>query len=302
MHSQDGDMSNRIRGAAATAACLIIVFGVQSAFAQSSDAGAPSARVMVGGVIENAPGNAPGNAGEDANESDASSGEPVANDFGEGLAIDPLPVHVDLDQLSGSGNGFLPPAHEQRGIGAANSMFSSRPADETDAGDGGLLDAINPGNGVVRVVGSLVGVIGLIVLLRKLMGRFGGSMSGGGRPSGVVQILARYPMGRGQQLIMLQVVRRILLIHQAGNTVTTLCEASDPEEVARWMARLEAGKRNPDDDFLATLNKAGAEHENDGRAAPRAPGSVISSDEAVETVDLTRGGIARWFRRVGGAA
>ena len=60
-----------------------------------------------------------------------------------------------------------------------------------------------------------------------------------GRPAqgSVVEILARYPVGRGQSLIVLRVARRVLLLHQAGTSMTTLSEFADP--VARTLEDLE---------------------------------------------------------------
>ena len=67
-----------------------------------------------------------------------------------------------------------------------------------------------------------------------LMGALG---AGGRAPSGVLSVLGRYPVSRGSTLVLLKVDRRVLLISQSssrtgGVGMQTLCEITDPEEVA----------------------------------------------------------------------
>jgi flagellar biogenesis protein FliO len=98
---------------------------------------------------------------------------------------------------------------------------------------------------IVRTLGSLTLVVGLIGALAfaakwfaKKQGGLAGQLGAGGRaPSGVAQILARYPMSRGQTLVLMHIGSRVLVTFhatggKAGPTMTPLCEITDPEEVA----------------------------------------------------------------------
>lgn len=91
-----------------------------------------------------------------------------------------------------------------------------------------------------RTIAALVVVVALIFLvrwgLRKTALRMGGFASqlgpGGRAPSGVLAVLARYPVGRGQTLVLLQLDQRILLLNQSSDGFRPLAEITDPEEVA----------------------------------------------------------------------
>ncbi len=102
---------------------------------------------------------------------------------------------------------------------------------------------------IMRTVGALLLVIGLILALawgvRKLarsQGGIGAKLSAGGRsPSGLLEVLGRYPVGGKLSLVVLRFDRRVLLIAQgnaSGSAMTTLCELSDPSDVASVLSRV----------------------------------------------------------------
>lgn len=100
--------------------------------------------------------------------------------------------------------------------------------------------------GTATTVGALVAVLAVIgavaVFARKASLRAGGlwaALGPGGRaPSGILEVLGRYPVGRGCTLVLLKLDRRILLVSQSsggklgGVTMTTLCEVDEAEDVA----------------------------------------------------------------------
>ncbi|MBC7833702.1 MAG: flagellar biosynthetic protein FliO, partial [Phycisphaerales bacterium] len=106
-------------------------------------------------------------------------------------------------------------------------------------------------------------VIGLAVaaaagakkLARRNNGGLAASFGAGGRsPAGVLEILGRYPLARGQSLVLLRMDRRILLLsHTTGGRLgrstglSTLCDTADAEEVASIIAKT----RDDDGDSLA---------------------------------------------------
>ncbi len=152
-----------------------------------------------------------------------------------------------------------------------------------------------------------------IVLARSAVKRFGGKFASAGRPQGVVEVLARYPVARGQHIVLLKVGRRVIVTHQSAQGMKTLSEFSGEAEVADLIGRCEAGARASSPfSFDALLRQSGKSidaHEQaagaDARAVAAAPRGrradprdalpALMRDAEIETVDLTRA------RRPGGA-
>ncbi len=104
----------------------------------------------------------------------------------------------------------------------------------------------------------LAAVVGLVLIcaavLRRVARNSGGlcaAMTAGRSPGGIVEVLCRYPVSRGQALVLLRVDRRVLLLsHAAGArhgaaSFTTLSEFSDHDDVASILAKVndaEPGK------------------------------------------------------------
>lgn len=100
--------------------------------------------------------------------------------------------------------------------------------------------------GFARTLGAMAGVVGLAFACafgwRWLAQKRGGliaSLGPAGRaPSGVIEVLARYPVARTQKLVLLRVGRRVVLTCQSGSvrggagSMSTLAEFSDADEVA----------------------------------------------------------------------
>lgn len=131
----------------------------------------------------------------------------------------------------------------------------------------------------------------VIVLARSAVKRFGGGAVAGKRPQGVVEILARYPVARGQQVVLLKVGRRVIVAHQGAQGMQTLSEFAGETEVADLLARCEAGARAASPfSFDALLRQSGAAGESRREtrrdAREHLPPSV--RDAEIETVDLTR--------------
>ena len=194
------------------------------------------------------------------------------------------PVSEALEEdVEARGEPFAPPARESQSLGQPAGLFAARPAEAVASKSDGALSALDPrGNGIVRVVGSLAIVIGLIYVLAMFGRRFGGPLRSAARPSGVVQVHARYPIARNQQLMLLQLDRRILLVHRSGTSMTTLTEVKDHEEVASLLARIESGTRDSlGDRFQSLLERFNSEHDSRGRV-------TWVGNDAIETVDLTK--------------
>ena len=164
---------------------------------------------------------------------------------------------------------------------------------------------------------ALGGTLLAIVLARSAVKRWGGglgnALSGGKRPSGVVEVLARYPVARGQQVVLMKVGRRVLVVHQGGAAMQTLSEFTGADEVADLLARCEAGSRGTAQfSFDSLLRQSSKSHDaaegSDAAAATRGARAVARPPSAetlaalpeafrgaeIERVDLTA-------RRRGGA-
>ncbi len=92
-----------------------------------------------------------------------------------------------------------------------------------------------------RTVGAVGGVLILILLVRMLLGRAArlgaggirGQLCAGGRaPSGIVQILGRYPVSRGQMLVLMKLDRRVLLLSQTSAGFATPIQITDSDDLA----------------------------------------------------------------------
>jgi len=109
---------------------------------------------------------------------------------------------------------------------------------------------------IIRTTGALLLVILLILAmawvvkrLARSQGGIGAKLSAGGRsPSGLLEVLGRYPVGGKLSLVVLRFDRRVLLIaqgHAANAGMTTLCELDDAADVASVLSKVgDADKVN----------------------------------------------------------
>ncbi len=81
-------------------------------------------------------------------------------------------------------------------------------------------------------------VIGLILLLRYGMLRLfpGGRV---GKGTGAVRVIARTAIAPRQQVMLLQVGRRVVVVGDSGGALTSLAQIDDPDEVASLLGQIE---------------------------------------------------------------
>jgi len=239
---------------------------------------------------------------------DDADGESPASAFPDASAQESQPLVTDgkaVQRPAGSdpnaeASGSRSLVNEQaRGLSSASD-------DEAESGSRFTLP-FGGGNDIVQVVGALAIVITLLVAFRFIMVR-ASSVLNGGRPSGVLEILARYPVARGQHLSLIKLGRRVLLVHQAGSSMTTLTEVTDATEVAALLSRIEAGSSGRDAErFRSLLNQYQREQETLSRRKPSEQTSgrtdTPKRDADGEVIDLTRsqmGGLRNLFGYGGG--
>lgn len=130
-----------------------------------------------------------------------------------------------------------------RGAGGGTALRAPQPqgaqGPAAAADDAGWRGWLSPGGDLLKTVLPLGAVLLLAVVIKSLAARGRGA---GPRPSGVVEVLARYPLGRGRQVVLLKVGRRILVAHEADRSLRTMAEVSQPEEVAELLAAVGEGR------------------------------------------------------------
>lgn len=165
---------------------------------------------------------------------------------------------------------------EAKPASAAASRYDSielRPrGDNRDAGTTGAnASSASGAMEATRVIAALSAVIGLIFAVRWAGRRFLG-ISGGGPTGtcagGAVRVLSRTTLSPKQQLMLLQVGKRVVLVANTGLQMNALCEISDPEEVASLVGEAQA---KPDrvvgaaGSFLSAFGRAGNHYDEDPR-------------------------------------
>lgn len=138
------------------------------------------------------------------------------------------------------------PPHETRPLGPASAAPPSTVAPQQPA-VAASAPSWTESLGIGKTLAALAGVIAIAIIassvVRSAARRRGGVALGlgpaGRAPSGVVHVLARYPIQRGQLLVLLKVGPRVILTCQSrpgrftGAAMTTLAEFTDPDQVAQ---------------------------------------------------------------------
>lgn len=186
---------------------------------------------------------------------------------------------------------------------AAQARTPERLATSEQSSVGAAWDSLNP---TLRTGLSLAIVLVTIVLLsaaaRRVIKRSGvlsGAIGAASAPAGVLEVLGRYPVARGQTIILLKVERRILMLAQTagrlrsgGGGLALLAEIDDPEDVASILLKVqEASGTSSGERFKSLLNAFGASH-GDGVHEVNGDGSaewLVESDG--DMVDAGSGGL-----------
>src|SRR5688500_14932836 len=87
-----------------------------------------------------------------------------------------------------------------------------------------------------RVFVALVAVLALILLLRWALRRFVPAALA--RNSRGIRVVGRTYLGPKQQILVLQVGRRLLVVGDSGQQLNTLCEITDQDEAAALLGQV----------------------------------------------------------------
>lgn len=188
------------------------------------------------------------------------------DDAGSGRAASPAATPIAAGGPSAAGRPALPLA--PRGKDSQRPNASGRTPPSTTGT-------------IINIVSSLAIVLGLFFLVAWLMRR--GSVGGAGElPSDVVRVLGRAALAPRQQMQLVRVGGKLLLVAVSQNGAQTLTEVTDADEVQRLAAACEAtpggGASNSFRQVLAQLGGqravggffGGGESAENGRGARRA--------------------------------
>lgn len=195
-----------------------------------------------------------------------------------------------------------PTTAESRPLGAPSSVESMPIGGGSEGNTGTLGGWLRAGASLALVVG-LIG--GLAVATRRVSTRAGlaGALGAGGRaPSGVLEVLGRYPVARGQTLVLLKLDRRVLLLsQQAGAGFRTLTEITEPEEVAELLVRTSREEeRSAAEKFRGLLQRF--DHEHGSRDVSPSNRSTASGGASSRRVELGPDGDRVELLQASGAA
>lgn len=100
-----------------------------------------------------------------------------------------------------------------------------------------------------RVVLAMAVVLGAIFAAHLVWRRLG--MPGGGsKASGALQVVSRMTISPKQQLLLVRVGRRCVLVANSGAQMSALCEIGDPDEVAGLLGESAPQKASSFDEVL----------------------------------------------------
>jgi len=127
--------------------------------------------------------------------------------------------------------------------------------------------------------GVLVLIFGMRALGKKLVPGVRGQ-----RASRAVQVLVRSPVSPRQQLMLVQVGRRLVLVGNSGSEMSSLCQIDDPDEVAEVLGQVAQDKGgSAAASFRALFGRAGKpyaepEPDDDEPDHPEAPAVQTAVD------------------------
>ncbi|MFO0833114.1 MAG: hypothetical protein U0637_14880 [Phycisphaerales bacterium] len=156
-----------------------------------------------------------------------------------------LPVFVACAAMASATALAEAQSMESKPLGLPRAASSSVPPPATTPATLGSA-AMRTGASLAAVVLLIGGAaLGFKTLAKK--GVIPSTLGTGARaPSGLLEVLARYPMGGGQVLVVLKFDRRILLVCQSaakglrrtGLPINPICEISEPEDVASVLLKV----------------------------------------------------------------
>ncbi|MCC6969247.1 MAG: FliO/MopB family protein [Phycisphaerales bacterium] len=188
----------------------------------------------------------------------------VASAFGVPTGVGPSEPEIVAQPPESSPPPTARPEIESRALGAPrvskDATEAARPATKAEA-----TSPTDMMKSMWRTGGALAAVLGIAVGLAWATKRFArtrGTLAaaigaGGASPSGVLEVLGRYPLSRGITLVLLKIDARVLLVSQSvsrsGASMQTLCEIDEPDQVASILLKASRNERSSIADRFQSL-------------------------------------------------
>ncbi|MCG8511934.1 MAG: flagellar biosynthetic protein FliO [Rhodospirillales bacterium] len=164
-------------------------------------------------------------------------------------------------------------------------------------GPGGSTDGSNASGGafgsstLLNTLAALGLVIGLVLLLRWVAGRFGGRAAGGSSP--VVEVMSRTMIAPKNHVLILRIGGRLLVVNDSSSGMRTLAEIDEPEEVAELLGSISATR---DSSLTNSFNRMLHKFNGDYEATEDANEEGV--DEAEHQVDRARDSVHALLSRL----
>jgi flagellar biogenesis protein FliO len=151
----------------------------------------------------------------------------------------------------------------------------------------------NTGSWVLNTVTALGVVIGLILIMRMVMNKLTGRSVIGGR-SGIVEVLSRTSISPRNQVMLLRLGQRIIVVSEGPTGMRTLANVDDPDEVANLLSTVSSTRPGSiTQNFNQLLNRAGTEMDD-----PAAYVQEHGGDDDEHMVDRARNELSSLLSKV----
>lgn len=139
--------------------------------------------------------------------------------------------------------------HSLSAVGAVEPAIEDRPLGPAPrATEGGEVtaaagDGASSSGWIVKTLGALAVVIGLIFVVRSALGRVAGSMTSSAF-SPAVEVLSRVTVAPRNHILLVRLGKRVLVLGDSSAGLRRLADITEPDEVAGVLAAVSAGKPN----------------------------------------------------------
>ncbi|GEM_PF-3517967 len=149
------------------------------------------------------------------------------------------------------------------------------------------------GSWILNTITALGVVIGLIIAMRLILNKISGRAVLGGR-TGVVEVLSRTSISPRNQVMLLRLGQRIIVVSEGPNGVRTLANLDDPNEVAGLLTHINSSKPGSiTQSFNQQLSRADTQMDD-----PAGFTAEHGADEDEHLVDKTRNELSNLLSRI----
>lgn len=133
-----------------------------------------------------------------------------------------------------------------------------------------------------RLILAMAVVIGLILVLKMVVGKMYPSV-GANKGGRVIRVLTRSPISPKQQVMLLQVGKRVIVVGDSAGQLSTLTEISEPDEVATLLGQIESAETVvPTSRFSSLFSKAQTDYSEKSLESEVDVAATSDSDPEIE--------------------